>query len=65
MPLYIHNYHNNKKDYLGGQIGNPDGADKPNKKIYDPRKWIRAAEASFVSRLESAFRDLNAVGTNE
>lgn len=61
----VRNYHNNKKDYLGGQIGNPDGADKPNKKIYDPRKWIRAAEASFVSRLESAFRDLNAVGTNE
>merc|ERR1719355_326395 len=27
--------------YLQGQVGNPDGEDKPNKKYYDPRAWIR------------------------
>lgn len=52
------------KDYLQGQIGNPEGADKPNKSYYDPRKWIRAAELSMVERLEKAFDDLNCVGRN-
>ncbi len=52
------------KDYLQGQIGNPDGEDKPNKSHYDPRKWIRAAEVSMVARLEKAFDDLNCVGRN-
>ena len=58
----VHNYYNNKKDYLQGQIGNPDGEDVPNKKHYDPRSWLRAAEQSFVERLKVAFDDLNAVG---
>ncbi|CAA6801571.1 MAG: Fructose-bisphosphate aldolase class II (EC [uncultured Sulfurovum sp.] len=52
------------KDYLQGQIGNPDGEDKPNKSHYDPRKWIRAAEVSMVERLEKAFDDLNCIGRN-
>lgn len=52
------------KDYLQGQIGNPDGEDKPNKSHYDPRKWLRAAEESIVARLEQAFSDLNCVGRN-
>ena len=52
------------KDYLQGQIGNPEGEDKPNKSYYDPRKWIRAAELSMVERLERAFDDLNCVGRN-
>ncbi len=52
------------KDYLQGQIGNPEGEDKPNKSYYDPRKWIRAAELSMVARLEKAFDDLNCVGRN-
>ena len=47
-------------DYLQGQIGNPDGEDKPNKKFYDPRKWLRAAEESMVERLQTAFSNLNA-----
>lgn len=46
-------------DYLQGQIGNPDGNDVPNKKYYDPRKWLRAGEESMVSRLERAFEELN------
>ena len=49
------------KAYLQDQIGNPDGADKPNKKNYDPRVWLRAAEVSFKNRLEQAFEDLNCI----
>ena len=44
------------------QIGNPDGADKPNKKFYDPRVWIRAAEESMIKRAHESFKCLN--GTN-
>merc|ERR1719453_408705 len=51
-----------KHDYLQGQIGNPDGEDKPNKKFYDPRVWLRAAEESAVERLREAFEDLGAAG---
>ncbi len=51
-------------DYLQGQIGNPEGEDKPNKGKYDPRKWLRAGEESMVARLEQAFDDLNCVGRN-
>ena len=46
-------------DYLQGQIGNPEGDDKPNKKYYDPRKWLRAGEQAMVARLLEAFEDLN------
>lgn len=52
-----------KKDYLMAQIGNPEGDDIPNKKYYDPRKWIREAELTFNKRLEQAFADLNNVNT--
>lgn len=52
-----------KKDYLMTQIGNPEGDDLPNKKYYDPRKWIREAELTFNKRLEQAFADLNNVNT--
>lgn len=55
----VKNYYEAKKDYLQGQIGNPEGDDKPNKKQYDPRVWIREGEKSFVSRLKGAFEDLN------
>ncbi len=49
------------KAYLQGQIGNPDGDDLPNKKYYDPRKWLREAELSMIERLKQAFSDLNCV----
>ena len=52
-----------KKDYLMTQIGNPEGDDIPNKKYYDPRKWVREGELTFITRLEQAFSDLNNVGT--
>ena len=51
-------------DYLQGQIGNPDGDDKPNKSYYDPRKWLRASQESMVARLEIAFSDLCAINKN-
>lgn len=60
----IRSYYEAKKGYLQGQIGNPDGADKPNKKYYDPRVWLREAEKSFVTRLKQAFDDLNCIGRN-
>ncbi|MFM2265430.1 MAG: Fructose-bisphosphate aldolase class 2 [Bacteroidota bacterium] len=50
-------------DYLRTQIGSPDGADSPNKKHYDPRKWVREGEMTFNKRLEQAFADLNNVNT--
>jgi fructose-bisphosphate aldolase, class II len=52
-----------KHEYLQGQIGNPEGDDKPNKKVYDPRVWLRAGEEAFVARLEQAFAELNNIGT--
>jgi fructose-bisphosphate aldolase class II len=52
-----------KQDYLQTQIGNPEGDDLPNKKYYDPRKWLRLGELSFVERLKKAFEDLNNVNT--
>ncbi len=57
---YVAKYH----DYLQGQIGNPEGEDKPNKSYYDPRKWLRAGEESMVKRLEQAYEDLNCIDRN-
>ena len=52
-----------KQEYLKAQIGNPDGDDLPNKKYYDPRKWLREGEITFKNRLKKAFEDLNNVNT--
>ena len=51
------------RDYLQGQIGNPEGAEKPNKKFYDPRVWLRKGEESLIARLQVAFEDLNAINS--
>ena len=59
----VRDYFNDKSAYLKSQIGNPDGEDIPNKKYYDPRKWIREGENTFVNRLVKAFEDLNNVNT--
>src|SRR5574343_1548230 len=59
----IRDYMRSKIDYLRTQIGSPEGADSPNKKHYDPRKWIREGEVTFNTRLEQAFADLNNVNT--
>lgn len=56
-------YFKEKAEYLKTQIGNPEGADKPNKKHYDPRVWVRKSEETFVQRLVKAFEDLNNINT--
>jgi len=53
-----------KEAYLQGQIGNPEGADSPNKKFYDPRVWLRSGEQTLVKRLKVAFEDLNSLDAN-
>jgi len=59
----LHFYKENEA-YLQGQLGNPGGPEKPNKKYYDPRVWLRKGEENFVKRLEEAFTDLNCIGRN-
>ena len=59
----VKGYMDSNNDYLLSQIGNPTGADSPNKKYYDPRKWLRVGEESFKARLQKAFEDLNNVNT--
>lgn len=59
----VRDYIGSKMDYLKTQIGNPEGEELPNKKYYDPRKWMREGELTFVKRLEQAFADLNNVNT--
>ncbi|MCK5822883.1 MAG: class II fructose-bisphosphate aldolase [Bacteroidales bacterium] len=60
----VMDYYKKNEDYLQGQIGNPEGADNPNKKYYDPRKWLRAGEVSMIDRLKIAFEDLNNIDRN-
>ena len=60
----VKNYYEKYKDYLQGQIGNPEGEDKPNKKYYDPRKWLRDGQVTLVNRVKAAFDDLNAIDRN-
>ena len=57
---YIEKYH----DYLQSQIGNPEGEDKPNKKYYDPRKWLREGELSMKQRVIKAYEDLRSLNVN-
>ena len=59
----IRDYMSHNIDYLKTQIGNPDGQDLPNKKYYDPRKWLREGESTFKTRLKQAFKDLNNINT--
>lgn len=60
----VKDYYEENKDFMQTQIGNPEGDDKPNKKYYDPRKWLLAAEKAFVARLKDAFEDLNCMNRN-
>ncbi|MCF8363868.1 MAG: class II fructose-bisphosphate aldolase [Prolixibacteraceae bacterium] len=60
----IRKYEDENHNYLQAQIGNPDGEDKPNKKYYDPRVWLRKAQESMIERLKSAFNDLNCLDRN-
>ncbi|QHI68948.1 class II fructose-bisphosphate aldolase [Tichowtungia aerotolerans] len=58
------NFYKENEGYLQGQLGNPEGADKPNKKFYDPRVWLRKGQESMVARIKQAFEDLNALDRN-
>ncbi|HPK10407.1 MAG TPA: class II fructose-bisphosphate aldolase [Saprospiraceae bacterium] len=60
----VKDYYKANEAYLQSQIGNPEGEDKPNKKKYDPRVWLRQAEQYFVTRLTQAFEDLNCIDRN-
>ena len=58
----IRDYILNKKDYLMTAVGNPEGADKPNKKFFDPRVWVREGEKTMSKRVKTALEDFNAAG---
>lgn len=58
-------YYKKNEAFLQAQLGNPEGPNKPNKKYYDPRVWLRKGEETFVSRLEEAFTDLNCINRNK
>jgi fructose-bisphosphate aldolase, class II len=60
----VQQFYKKNEAYLQGQLGNPEGTDKPNKKYYDPRVWLRKAEETFSKRLEVAFEDLNCINRN-
>jgi len=60
----VQKYYKKNEAWLQAQLGNPEGADRPNKKYYDPRVWLRKGEESFIKRLEQAFEDLNCVNRN-
>ncbi|HEY5653164.1 MAG TPA: class II fructose-bisphosphate aldolase [Pontiella sp.] len=57
-------FYKGNEGYLQGQLGNPEGDDKPNKKYYDPRVWLRKGQEGLVERIKQAYADLNAVGVN-
>ena len=58
------NFYKANEAYLQGQLGNPEGDDKPNKKYYDPRVWLRKGQEGLVERIKQAFGDLNAIDVN-
>ena len=61
----VRDYFNKYCEYVKSQIGNPEGEDLPNKKYYDPRKWLREGELTFKTRLIKSFKDLNNIGRNK
>ena len=61
---WVKNFVEENTDYLQGQIGNPEGEDAPNKKYYDPRKWLSSGQKSMKQRIIKAFEDLNAIDKN-
>jgi fructose-bisphosphate aldolase class II len=58
----IRDYMVSKKDYVSTQVGNPDGDDKPNKKYFDPRVWVREGEKTMSKRVKEALDDFNTAG---
>jgi fructose-bisphosphate aldolase class II len=58
----VRDFVQSKKDYLQNQVGNPDGDDKPNKKYYDPRVWVREGEKTMTKRVKTGLEDFLAAG---
>lgn len=58
----VRDYVLNKKDYLLQPVGNPDGPDKPNKKFFDPRVWVREGEKTMSVRVAEGLKDFNTAG---
>lgn len=58
----IRDYVLNKKDYLMSQVGNPEGEDKPNKKFFDPRVWVREGEKTMSARITEALEIFHTKG---
>lgn len=58
----IRDYVLKKKDYIMSPVGNPDGEDKPNKKYFDPRVWVREGEKTMKTRVEEGLVDFNTAG---
>ena len=61
----IRKYMDEKNPYLRSQLGNPEGADKPNKKFIDPRAWLHLGEKGMAARVVQACKDLNSFGQFE
>ena len=59
----VRDYILDKQEFIKTQIGNPEGEELPNKKYYDPRKWLREGEKTFIARLTKSFEDLNNINT--
>jgi fructose-bisphosphate aldolase class II len=59
----VRDYVAENMEYLRTQIGNPEGDELPNKKYYDPRKFMREGELTFIKRLSQSFEDLNNINT--
>lgn len=59
----VRDYVLSKQEYLKTPVGNPDGADKPNKKFFDPRVWVRKGEETMSARIKVAFDDFKTTGT--
>ena len=59
----VRDYVDENMEYLRTQIGNPEGEELPNKKYYDPRKFMREGELTFIKRLSQSFEDLNNINT--
>ena len=64
MWIGVRDYYETNRAYMQSQIGNPEGDEKPNKKYYDPRKWLRDGQKTLVERAVVAFKDLNAMDRN-
>lgn len=57
----IRDFYKQKEGYLQSQVGNPEGPNKPNKKFYDPRVWVREGEKTMIARVKKACQDLGNV----